>query len=44
MRQSIPSLKPYKSLSPKRFVRTININQFNCNLRKDADFSPISSA
>jgi inward rectifier potassium channel len=30
-------MKPPKSLSPKNFVRTLNVNQFHQNLRKDAD-------
>jgi len=30
-------MKRPKSLSPKHFVRTLNVNQFHHNLRKDAD-------
>jgi inward rectifier potassium channel len=30
-------MKPSKSLQAKRFVRTLNVNQFHNNLRKDAD-------
>jgi inward rectifier potassium channel len=30
-------MKPSKFLSPKHFVRTVNVNQFHHNLRKDAD-------
>lgn len=30
-------MKPPKSLSPKRFVRILNVSQFHQNLRKDAD-------
>jgi inward rectifier potassium channel len=30
-------MKPSKSLQAKRFVRTLNVNQFHHNLRKDAD-------
>lgn len=30
-------MKRPKSLSPKNFVRTLNVNQFHHNLRKDAD-------